>query len=162
MSGTGVPPPPPPLKSDADLAIVDTKRASLIADHKSNDISSDEDSIDLNKEIYDSTAIGPVLAKRMALANSAIDEIGMTGFQWNLFYRNGFGCAVDSGSPGQTIGFASRTYVLIHNSSLCASPFQVLQSHRNSAIRVRKSPVSPSPPRLDCSLVQPYGDSART
>jgi hypothetical protein len=96
MSGAGVPPPPPPLKSDADLAIADTKRASLIADHKANGASSDEDSIDLNKEIYDSTAIDPVLAKKMALANNAIDEIGMTGFQWKLFYLNGFGYAVDS------------------------------------------------------------------
>lgn len=96
MSGAGVPPPPPPSKSDADLTIVDDKRASLIADRQANGVSSDEDSIDLNKEIYDSTAIDPVLAKKMALANSALDEIGMTGFQWKLFYLNGFGYAVDS------------------------------------------------------------------
>ena len=99
MSGAGVPPPPPPLKSDADLKIADTKRASLIADHKANGVSSDEKSIDLDKEIYDSTAIDPVLAKKMALANNAIDEIGMTGFQWKLFYLNGFGYAVDSVCP---------------------------------------------------------------
>lgn len=96
MSGVGAPPPPPAFKSDADLTIADTKRASLIADHKANGVSSDEDSIDLDKEIYDSTAIDPVLAKKMALANSALDEIGMTGFQWKLFYLNGFGYAVDS------------------------------------------------------------------
>lgn len=97
MSGAGVPPPPPPLKSNADLKIVDSKRASLIVDHKANNgVSSDEDSIDLNKEIYDSTAIDPVLAKKMALANSALDEIGMTPFQWKLFFLNGFGYAVDS------------------------------------------------------------------
>lgn len=96
---SGVPPPPPPLKSDADLTIADAKRASLLADHNANGASSDEDSIDLNKEIYDSTAIDPVLAKKMALANSAIDELGMTGFQWKLFYLNGFGYAVDSVGP---------------------------------------------------------------
>ncbi|EGR49360.1 uncharacterized protein TRIREDRAFT_3532 [Trichoderma reesei QM6a] len=32
----------------------------------------------------------------MALVNSAIDEIGMTEFQWKLFFLNGFGYAVDS------------------------------------------------------------------
>ncbi|KAK5047155.1 hypothetical protein LTR84_007098 [Exophiala bonariae] len=96
MSGAGVPPPPPAFRGDADLTIADTKRASLIADHKANGVSSDEDSINLDKEIYDSTAIDPVLAKKMALANSALDEIGMTAFQWKLFYLNGFGYAVDS------------------------------------------------------------------
>jgi hypothetical protein len=32
----------------------------------------------------------------MALVNAAIDEIGMTPFQWKLFFFNGFGYAVDS------------------------------------------------------------------
>ncbi|KAF1814743.1 MFS general substrate transporter [Eremomyces bilateralis CBS 781.70] len=32
----------------------------------------------------------------MALANKAIDDIGMTRFQWKLFFLNGFGYAVDS------------------------------------------------------------------
>ncbi|KAH0846390.1 hypothetical protein AYO21_07480 [Fonsecaea monophora] len=100
MSGAGAPPPPPPLKSNADLGIANDKRAELVADHKGlhspSSSERDEDSVDLNKEIYDSTAIDPVLAKKMALANSAIDEIGMTPFQWKLFYLNGFGYAVDS------------------------------------------------------------------
>ncbi|OAG01005.1 MFS general substrate transporter [Paraphaeosphaeria sporulosa] len=32
----------------------------------------------------------------MSLINAAIDEIGMTPFQWKLFFFNGFGYAVDS------------------------------------------------------------------
>ncbi|GKZ76286.1 hypothetical protein AnigIFM56816_005265 [Aspergillus niger] len=37
-----------------------------------------------------------VLARKMALVNAAIDEIGMTPFQWKLFFMNGFGYAADS------------------------------------------------------------------
>jgi hypothetical protein len=54
------------------------------------------ETIDLGKEIYDITAIDHILAKKMALINDAIDEIGMTPFQWKLFFLNGFGYAVDS------------------------------------------------------------------
>lgn len=52
--------------------------------------------IDPRKELYDSTGIDPVLARKMTLVNDAIDEIGMTPFQWKLFFLNGFGYAVDS------------------------------------------------------------------
>jgi hypothetical protein len=52
--------------------------------------------IDPRKELYDSTVIDPVLARKMTLVNDAIDEIGMTPFQWKLFFLNGFGYAVDS------------------------------------------------------------------
>lgn len=52
--------------------------------------------VDTTKELYDSSAIDPVLAKKMFLVNEAIDEIGMTPFQWKLFFLNGFGYAVDS------------------------------------------------------------------
>ena len=55
-----------------------------------------QDSIDLQKEVWDASAVDPVLAKKMALVNDAIDEIGMTTFQWKLFFLNGFGYAVDS------------------------------------------------------------------
>lgn len=54
------------------------------------------------REVFDVYAIDPVLARKMALANKAIDEIGMTGFQWKMFYLNGFGYAVDSVSSRQT------------------------------------------------------------
>lgn len=60
-----------------------------------------DSSIDLQKEVFDATGIDPVLAQKMALINEAIEEIGMTPFQWKLFFLNGFGYAVDSvsGSP---------------------------------------------------------------
>ncbi|KAL4787702.1 major facilitator superfamily domain-containing protein [Aspergillus varians] len=47
----------------------------------------------LQKEL---AAVDEVLARKMALVNGAIDEIGMTPFQWKLFFLNGFGYAVDS------------------------------------------------------------------
>ncbi|KAF2171897.1 hypothetical protein M409DRAFT_63439 [Zasmidium cellare ATCC 36951] len=40
--------------------------------------------------------VDPVLEAKMHLINNAIDEIGMTGYQWKLFILNGFGYAVDS------------------------------------------------------------------
>ena len=52
--------------------------------------------INLEHEVYDNESIDPVLARKMALVNSAFDEIGMTPFQWKLFCLNGFGYAVDS------------------------------------------------------------------
>ena len=55
-----------------------------------------DSSIDHQKEVFDATKIDPVLAKKMALINEAIEEIGMTPFQWKLFFLNGFGYAVDS------------------------------------------------------------------
>ena len=48
------------------------------------------------KEVFDVKSFDPVLAKKMALVNEAIDEIGMTNFQWKMFFLNGFGYAVDS------------------------------------------------------------------
>lgn len=53
-------------------------------------------SIDLRAELINLSEIDAVLAKKMALVNAAIDEIGMTPFQWKLFFLNGFGYAVDS------------------------------------------------------------------
>ncbi|KAF2797114.1 MFS general substrate transporter [Melanomma pulvis-pyrius CBS 109.77] len=54
------------------------------------------DDISFGRDVYDSSRVDPVLAKKMALINAAIDEIGMTPFQWKLFVFNGFGYAVDS------------------------------------------------------------------
>ena len=72
----------------------DTKHAfsSEVDEHAG----SSDSSIDLQKEVFDATKIDPVLAKKMALINEAIEEIGMTPFQWKLFFLNGFGYAVDS------------------------------------------------------------------
>lgn len=53
-------------------------------------------SIDLENELIDTSKVDDVLTRKMALVNAAIDEIGMTPFQWKLFFLNGFGYAVDS------------------------------------------------------------------
>ncbi|RMZ83164.1 hypothetical protein DV738_g1151, partial [Chaetothyriales sp. CBS 135597] len=42
---------------------------------------------------YDSD---PVLTRKVDLVNAAIDEIGMTPFQWKLFFLNGFGYGADT------------------------------------------------------------------
>ncbi|KAJ5214342.1 hypothetical protein N7449_001511 [Penicillium cf. viridicatum] len=49
-----------------------------------------------SEDVFDSSVFDPVLAKNMALINTAIDKIGMTPFQWKLFFLNGFGYTVDS------------------------------------------------------------------
>ena len=69
--------------------------------HDDNDVSS-ASSIDLHKEAFDVSQIDPILARKMALVNDAIEAIGMTPFQWKLFFLNGFGYAVDS--VGRTPG----------------------------------------------------------
>lgn len=56
----------------------------------------DDASSDSIKEVFDVQSIDPVLARKMTLVNKAIDEIGMTNFQWKMFFLNGFGYAVDS------------------------------------------------------------------
>ena len=40
--------------------------------------------------------LDPVLSKKMAAVNDAIDEIGLTPYHWKLFCLNGFGYAADS------------------------------------------------------------------
>lgn len=40
--------------------------------------------------------VDPALNAKMHLVNDTIDEIGFTGYQWKLFFLNGFGYAVDS------------------------------------------------------------------
>lgn len=66
-----------------------------IVDEK-HGISSDDISSDSAENVFEVKDYDPVLAKKMALVNKAIDEIGMTSFQWKMFYLNGFGYAVDS------------------------------------------------------------------
>lgn len=92
--------------------MVDSKFAvSANVDGSSNNESSSshstslDRSIDLHQELIDTTKIDDVLARKMALVNAAIDEIGMTPFQWKLFFLNGFGYAVDS------VGLLSFFYV---------------------------------------------------
>lgn len=81
----------PAVAHDKDIS---TKHKALGTNAQGDDGS--QTSIDLQKEVWDSTAVDHVLAKKMALVNNAIDEIGMTPFQWKLFFLNGFGYAVDS------------------------------------------------------------------
>jgi hypothetical protein len=88
-------PPVPPPARDHELSAEESKAAGVVHDSYDHTLS-DEDSIDLRKEIYDTSAIDPVLTKKMVLTNNAIDEIGMTPWQWKLFCLNGFGYAVDS------------------------------------------------------------------
>ena len=74
------------------------------------DISDDlsEDSI---KDVFDVEAIDPVLSRKMQLVNKAIDEIGMTSFQWKMFFLNGFGYAVDSVRPSRRVTTKCVSYV---------------------------------------------------
>ncbi|KAI9930680.1 hypothetical protein ASPWEDRAFT_171304 [Aspergillus wentii DTO 134E9] len=51
---------------------------------------------EITDDVFDSSVFDPVLAKKLTLVNTAIDQIGMTPFQWKLFFLNGFGYAVDS------------------------------------------------------------------
>ncbi|GKZ51860.1 hypothetical protein AbraIFM66951_007794, partial [Aspergillus brasiliensis] len=72
---------------------VDTATASSSDGQTHHDLDSP---IDLKGELINLSQIDSVLARKMALVNAAIDEIGMTPFQWKLFFLNGFGYAVDS------------------------------------------------------------------
>lgn len=77
-----------PLKSYSS----DEKSRVVVVDEESQD----ETASSSPSDVFDVKAVDPVLARKMALVNSAIDEIGMTEFQWKLFFLNGFGYAVDS------------------------------------------------------------------
>lgn len=74
------------------------KHAVVSEVHTDKSPESSDSGIDLQKEVFDATQIDPVLAKKMALVNEAIEQIGMTPFQWKVFFLNGFGYAVDSAS----------------------------------------------------------------
>ncbi|KJX96141.1 membrane transporter like protein [Zymoseptoria brevis] len=61
------------------------------------DAASDTYSHSIHKrDLLSLESLDPVLNAKMNLINNAIDEIGMTGYQWKLFCLNGFGYAVDS------------------------------------------------------------------
>lgn len=83
----------------------DEKAAVPVKVQESN-ISADPSSDSVN-EVFDLVAIDPVLSKKMALVNKAIDEIGMTGFQWKMLFLNGFGYAVDSVGRNQMPPFVA-------------------------------------------------------
>jgi len=84
----------------ADQDVVSAK-AGGAGYQNNNDSSSSQSadidtSIDLGNELIDTSKVDDVLTRKMALVNAALDEIGMTPFQWKLFFLNGFGYAVDS------------------------------------------------------------------
>jgi hypothetical protein len=56
----------------------------------------EDDTSGFYEDVLDTSSIDPVLTRKMALVNAAIDKIGMTPFQWKLFFLNGFGYSVDS------------------------------------------------------------------
>lgn len=93
-----------------DNPLADQKEFSAGKDDRSvcgEERSSDSGSSTSVKEVFDIQQIDPVLAKKMALVNQAIDEIGMTSFQWKMFFLNGFGYAVDSVSCMIFLGLIS-------------------------------------------------------
>ncbi|KAK9237299.1 major facilitator superfamily domain-containing protein [Lipomyces kononenkoae] len=50
----------------------------------------------IHEDLFNVSDGDAVLAKKMALLNAALDDIGMTWYHWKLFCLNGFGYAVDS------------------------------------------------------------------
>jgi hypothetical protein len=83
-------------RSSSDRSYVaGNEKSSLPVESHETD-RADDTSSDAVEEVFDVKQIDPVLARKMALVNSAIDEMGMTSFQWKLLFLNGFGYAVDS------------------------------------------------------------------
>lgn len=79
------------------LTTTETKKDEAIVSGDDEVVNkSDHESLSTTSDVFDVKAIDPVLSRKMALVNAAIDEIGMTNFQWKLFWLNGFGYAVDS------------------------------------------------------------------
>ena len=113
------------------MSVDPTSTASPVDDIKhanssqiERDAASSDWSVDARKEVFDVTQIDPVLARKMALINEAIEEIGMTPFQWKLFFLNGFGYAVDSVSSipyHRRLADDQAPYCLSIDSSACRS-----------------------------------------
>lgn len=80
--------------NDKSYVAGDKKSSLPVESHETEH--ADDMSSDSVREVFDVKQIDPVLAQKMALVNSAIDEMGMTSFQWKLLFLNGFGYAVDS------------------------------------------------------------------
>lgn len=95
-----------PIKNDQSLTThenipveenIRTSSEDARGSQKGQEYGSDQESAATSiKEIIDFTQIDPVLAKKLAIVNQGIDDIGMTSYQWKLFALNGFGYAVDS------------------------------------------------------------------
>lgn len=94
-------PTPPTISSSTSQRDVSDPEGKVVGETGTEEDSRNSSLIDPRKELYDSSGIDPVLARKMTLVNNAIDEIGMTPFQWKLFFLNGFGYAVDSVSKDE-------------------------------------------------------------
>lgn len=89
----------------------DNEKSAVVV--KSQD-DQDEASSTSVSEVFDVKQFDPVLARKMALVNQAIDEIGMTSFQWNLFWLNGFGYTVDSVCSSRRAVLSLRKYHVVN------------------------------------------------
>ena len=118
---------------------------------------SSSDDVSLGHEVYDSSRVDPVLARKMALVNAAIDEIGMTPFQWKLFVFNGFGYAVDSVSATVTIDI--NACAELASCSSCAMRLRSPPWTASLAARTRRLRAWLSRLRLDYSLERRFGAS---
>jgi hypothetical protein len=102
---------------------------------------SDDASSDSVKEVFDVEAIDSVLSKKMQLVNKAIDEIGMTSFQWKMFFLSGFGYAVDSVCRSWKPLFSRLhccliTYLTLQSFLSSANQLQIQLFNKNTGCRV--------------------------
>jgi hypothetical protein len=111
----------------------DTDTSEKNVDQVANDTS--DTSSESLKEVFDVKQYDPVLAKKMAIVNQAIDDIGMTGFQWKLFFLNGFGYAVDSVSYDP---YLFPQMLISISFSLSARRLPTLLYSKNLVVRVRE------------------------
>jgi hypothetical protein len=84
-----------------------------------------------SQDVLDNALTDPVLTRKMELVNAAIDKIGMTPFQWKLFFLNGFGYAVDS------VSYIPPLELLEHvgfNRTFCASFWSACNRSHNQPL----------------------------
>ncbi|KGO46695.1 Major facilitator superfamily domain, general substrate transporter [Penicillium expansum] len=100
----------PKRQEDTELASADDSNQ-----YESGGITSTP--VDQNEELIDTREIDLALTRKMALANAAINEVGMTPFHWKLFFLNGFGYGADTfGNPSKHItgiSMASQVGLLV-------------------------------------------------
>jgi hypothetical protein len=82
------------IGKEAMLQIISTQQVSAVK--RVNGRKDEGESSGFYDDVFDTSVIDPALARKMAIVNGTIDKIGMTPFQWKLFFLNGFGYAVDS------------------------------------------------------------------
>ena len=85
------------MSRKSSLQVVDEKRIGSTSGSSDNEPAQATD-----QEVLKIADFDPVLSKKMAAVNDAIDEIGLTPYHWKLFCLNGFGYAADSVSSTKT------------------------------------------------------------